>query len=278
MGWTEVKPGPLPKPGLIGGLRLMVRLPVIVIAFVVLVVLFLLVRLVEKATGGKRVSGALARLWGRVGHGLSGLRLEIVGREMAHGGAIVANHSSWLDIFVLHSAAHIHFVSKAEVASWPVIGWMARVTGTVFIERRPSAAKHQQAQLAERIAAGDKLCFFPEGTSTDGLRVLPFKSTLFGVFQSDSLRDLVWVQPVTVSYFPPKGRDTRFYGWWGDMYFGPHALMILGLSVGGRVRVTFHAPLKVADFEGRKPLAKAAEIAVREGQREAIGPRYIGAL
>jgi 1-acyl-sn-glycerol-3-phosphate acyltransferase len=255
-------------------LRLGVRLIIYVVVTLELVALWALAMGLEKLIGGQKLSGAVVRIWARVGHSLCGLRLEIQGTEMTHGGALVANHTSWTDIFVLHSAAHIHFVSKAEVASWPVIGWLARVTGTLFVERKPLEAKRQQAQLAERIIGGDKLCFFPEATSSDGLRVLPFKSTLFSVFHTEELRELVWVQPVTVTYFPPKGRGKRFYGWWGDMDFGPHALMILGLSVGGRVRVTYHAPLKAADFAHRKDLAKAAGEAVREGLRKTLGERF----
>ena len=274
MIWTEIEAEPLPKLGIIGGLRLVVRVTLFAIITLELVILWALAMGLEKLIGGQRLSGAVVRLWARVGHTLAGLRLELEGEEMTHGGAIVANHSSWTDIFVLHSAAHIHFVSKAEVASWPVIGWLARVTGTLFIERKQTEAKRQQAQLAERIIGGDKLCFFPEGTSSDGLRVLPFKSTLFSVFHTAELRELVWVQPVTVTYYPPEGRGKRFYGWWGEMDFGPHAMMILGLSVGGRVRVTFHPPLKAADYDTRKSLAMVAGETVRAGLRRTLGERY----
>lgn len=278
MIWDEVKAEPLPKLGVLGRVRMGVRLVIFAIFTAELVLLWALAMGLEKLVGGQRMSGAVVRLWARIGHTLAGLRLELEGEEMTHGGAIVANHTSWSDIFVLHSAAHIHFVSKAEVASWPVIGWLARVTGTLFIERKQTAAKRQQTQLAERIKGGDKLCFFPEATSTDGRRVLPFKSTLFSVFHTEELRELVWVQPVTVTYYPPKGRSARFYGWWGDMDFGPHAMMILGLSVGGRVRVTFHAPLKAADYASRKQLAIAAGDVVRNGLRRTLGEDYQGSV
>lgn len=272
--WNGVTPAPYPKLGVIGWARLALRVGVYVCLTIVLVVLWAMAKGLEKLWGGRRLSGAVVRLWARAGLVVTGLRLEIEGQEMSHGGALVANHTSWTDIFVLHSAAHIHFVSKAEVASWPVIGWLARVTGTLFIERNPREAKKQQAQLAARIADGDKLCFFPEATSSDGLRVLPFKSTLFGAFHTKELIDLVWVQPVTVTYYPPKGNDKRFYGWWGDMEFGAHAKVILGLSTGGRVRVTFHPPLRSADFIHRKDLAKAAGAAVRKGLHQTLGDTY----
>ncbi|NOR64041.1 MAG: 1-acyl-sn-glycerol-3-phosphate acyltransferase [Rhodobacteraceae bacterium] len=272
--WKGVEPEPYLRLGPFGWLRLGLRLFIYGVVTLELVLLWALAKLLEKAVGGDKMSGAVVRLWARVGHSVLGLRLEIQGQEMTHGGAIVANHTSWTDIFVLHSAAHIHFVSKAEVAGWPVIGWLARITGTLFIERKSSEAPKQQVQLAARISTGDKLCVFPEATSTDGLRVLPFKTTIFGVFHTEELKDLVWVQPVTVAYFPPKGKDKRFYGWWGDMDFADHAKVILGLSMGGRVRVIFHDPLKAADFDSRKDLAKAADEIVRNGLRKALGDKY----
>jgi len=272
--WNGVAPQPYPKLGVVGWLRLVVRLVIYAVITAELVLVWALAKGLERLVGGDKMSGAVVRLWARIGHSIAGLRLEIQGEEMQHGGAIVANHTSWTDIFVLHSASHIHFVSKAEVAGWPVIGWLARITGTIFIERKPLEAKKQQELLAARIAGGDKLCVFPEATSSDGLRVLPFKSTLFSVFHTEALKDLVWVQPVSVAYFPPKGKDTRFYGWWGDMEFGAHAMVILGLSMGGRVRVTFHEPLKAADYSNRKELAKAADAIVRDGLRVSLGDRY----
>lgn len=274
--WKGVEPEPYLKLGIVGWLRLGLRLVIYAVVTIELVLLWALAKLLEKLIGGDRMSGAVVRLWARVGHSILGLKLELEGTEMTHGGAVVANHTSWTDIFVLHSAAHIHFVSKAEVAGWPVIGWLARITGTLFIERKPTEAKKQQAQLAARIAGGDKLCVFPEATSSDGLRVLPFKSTLFGVFHTEELKDLVWVQPVTVTYFTPKGKDKRFYGWWGDMDFAAHAKVIVGLSMGGRVRVTFHEPLKAADYSNRKELAKAADLIVRDGLKQTLGDKYEG--
>ena len=115
----------------------------------------------------------------------------------------------------------------------------------------------------ERLIAGHKLLFFPEGTSTDGKRVLVFKPTLFEALFSDSTRDDLWIQPVTVVYQAPVGRDQRFYGWWGDMDFGPHLLQVLGQSPQGRVEVTWHEPLQVAELSDRKTAARATEAVVR---------------
>ena len=184
------------------------------------------------------------------------------GHRMDRPGAVVANHSSWMDIFALNAGERVYFVSKSEVAGWPGIGLLAKATGTVFINRDRREAAAQKEIFEARLEAGHKLLFFPEGTSTDGMRVLAFKPTLFAAFFSDRLRDLLWVQPVTVTYHAPEGADARFYGWWGDMDFGRHLLAVLAAKRQGRVEVTWHAPVRVADFADRKALAKAAEIAV----------------
>lgn len=195
-----------------------------------------------------------------------GIRHSIEGRPMTQTGAVVANHSSWLDIFTLNAAKRLYFVSKSEVAGWPGIGFLARLTGTVFINRDPREARAQQQVFRDRLLAGHKLLFFPEGTSTDGLRVLPFKSTLFEAFRTEALRDRLSLQPVSVIYTAPAGaQDARFYGWWGDMDLAPHLLQVLAQSPQGAVRVVYHEPVRVADFVDRKTLARALEARVRAG-------------
>nr|WP_261385731.1 lysophospholipid acyltransferase family protein [Tateyamaria omphalii] len=192
-----------------------------------------------------------------------GLAYRRSGKPMEGQGAIVANHSSWLDIFVLNAADRIYFVSKSEVAGWPGIGALARATGTLFIARDRREAKAQTDLFEERLRAGQRLLFFPEGTSTDGLRVLPFKTTLFASFFADELRPHVSVQPVTVVYHAPRGRDARTYGWWGDMEFGTHLLATLALPRHGHVEVIYHPAISVSDVANRKALAAAAEGVVR---------------
>ncbi|WP_044025281.1 lysophospholipid acyltransferase family protein [Roseobacter litoralis] len=194
-----------------------------------------------------------------------GLKLHSGGSPAKTAGALVANHSSWLDIFVLNATTRLYFVSKSEVAAWPGIGWLARATGTVFIERNRSKVAQQSELFAQRLGAGHRLLFFPEGTSSDGLRVLPFKSSLFAAFFAPDLRGSIQVQPVSLRYTAPEHADPRFYGWWGDMDFGPHLLMLLAAPQHGRVDVHYHAPLSVASFEDRKTLALTAEEAIRSG-------------
>lgn len=199
-----------------------------------------------------------------------GLRLIVEGRLFSGAGAVVANHSSWLDIFVLNAVKRVYFVSKSEVAGWPGIGWLARATGTVFIERNRARAADQAHVFRARLGAGHRLLFFPEGTSSDGQRVLPFKTTLFAAFFAPELRGRLRVQPVSVIYSAPEGQDPRFYGWWGDMDLGPHLLRVLSARAQGTVHVVYHDALTVDRFTDRKALALAAQATIQRRHAAAL--------
>ncbi|MCA0942930.1 1-acyl-sn-glycerol-3-phosphate acyltransferase [Salipiger pacificus] len=229
------------------------------------IVVKLAVLLAERVIrGGQRVwSPVVTQVVCRLVFVILGMRHAARGVRMTGRGAYVANHSSWLDIFALNARRNVLFVSKAEVAGWPGIGLLAKLTGTVFIKRDRREAKAQPKVIEGRLLEGDRLLFFPEGTSTDGRRVLPFKTTLFEAFLSDALKPDLQVQPVTVIYHPPPGADPAFYGWWGDMALGPHLLQVLGARRQGHLEVVYHDPLRVADFANRKALARAAEARLR---------------
>ena len=194
-----------------------------------------------------------------------GLPVVRRGTPLHEPGAMVVNHASWLDIFVLNSSRTLYFVSKAEVASWPGIGWLARATGTLFIRRDPREAIVQRQDMEDRLLAGHQLLFFPEGTSTDGRRVLKFRSTLFAAFFSDALHHAVSVQAVSMIYHAPRDADMRFYGGWGDMSFGRHLLMVLASPRHGHVELIYHSPVRVDAYPNRKSLAATLEAQVRNG-------------
>ncbi len=188
--------------------------------------------------------------------------LVVRGQPMQGRGAMVANHVSWLDIFALNATAPIYFVAKSEVAGWAGIGWLARATGTVFIARKGTEAKRQQRLFEDRLRAGHRLMFFPEGTSTDAVRVLPFKSTLFAAFYTHGLDAVMQIQPVTLRYVAPAGQDARFYGWWRDNFVGNLRRMLMQ-APQGRVEVVFHDAVAVDAFADRKALAAHCEAVVR---------------
>ncbi|MGP9791120.1 lyso-ornithine lipid O-acyltransferase [Roseinatronobacter sp. NSM] len=245
------------------GVRLCLLAPLVFGGLAILLAL----RLLERPLFGLRrpITPFLTQGVCRLALRIIGLRLNIQGKPMTKPGAIVANHASWLDIFVLNAADRVYFVSKDEVAAWPGIGWLARATGTVFIRRNRRDSALHKLLFEARLRAGHRLLFFPEGTSSDSRRVLPFKSTLFEAFFTPALREFLHIQPVSVAYHPPQGQDRRLYGWWGNMDFGAHLLVVLAQARRGQVDLVFHPELEVAAFPDRKQLAIAAQTAVRQG-------------
>jgi 1-acyl-sn-glycerol-3-phosphate acyltransferase len=269
--WQDVPPPPLHITPL-GWLRVLWRGALVgTVTYGGLMVL-LLVRLVEWPLFGQArpVTPYITKFVCRTALCLMRLPLIVHGTPMTRPGAIVANHSSWLDIFVLNAAQTVYFVAKAEVAAWPGIGWLARATGTIFIARKGTEAKKQQDIFESRLKAGHRLLFFPEGTSTDAIRVLPFKSTLFQAFFSPALERTMHIQPVTVVFHAPKGEDSRHYGWWGDMDFASHLLKTLATPRQGRVEVFFHPEVPVDAFDDRKQLSQHCERVIRTAHLNAV--------
>lgn len=266
MWYPDVEPKPV-RIGPMGWVRVVFRGAVLASIVSICLVLLLLLRMIERPVFGMHRPWTpwITQFVCRAAFVVMRIKYETVGTQMMHRGAVVSNHGSWLDIFALNARKRIYFVSKSEVANWPGIGLLARATGTVFINRDRKEALIQQKVFENRLLAGHKLLFFPEGTSTDGRRVLPFKTTLFQAFFTPKLRHELYIQPVTVVYRAPKGEDTRFYGWWGDMEFGPHLLTTLSAARQGSVTVVYHAPVKVDDFNGRKELAAHCHRAVLNG-------------
>lgn len=176
---------------------------------------------------------------------------------MIGAGALVANHASWLDIVVLNAQAPLVFVAKSEVRSWGALGWLARATGTVFVRREVRSEAGAQAEaVAQAIRNGSHVLFFPEGTSTDNRRVLPFRAPLFAALGVSGLPEGVAVQPVTLRY------DAPLLAWYGGTELGPHMLAVLATPGPLRTALTFHSPIPAAGRD-RKSLAAEAEAAVR---------------
>ena len=231
-----------------------------------LLVVFWLVRLFEWPFG-RPVTPDITRLASRTSLRLMGIRLSVRGTPMRMAGATVANHVSWLDILVMNSHQRVFFVAKSEISRWFGIGVLARTTGAVFIERDRRQARQQRSRFIKRFLRGDTLLFFPEGTSTDGLRVLSFKPTLFAAMFDDRLRDRLHVQPATVNYRAPPGQDRRFYGFWGEMALAGHMLKVLATGERGSVELVYHEPVAVSRFDDRKSLASYCEQVVRSGHQ-----------
>lgn len=211
-----------------------------------------------------------------------GIRITVIGEPVRDRGVLmVANHSGYWDVVVLGAVTPVSFVAKSEVASWPFFGMMAKLQRSIFVERaRRSRAGEARDILRDRLLDGDALVLFPEGTSTDGNRVISFKSALMGAAEAqlgtdpDGITRYVPVQPVSVSYVGlhgiPMGRENRpLFTWYGDMDLLPHVWEALKTGPF-EVIVEFHPPLTAKPGCGRKQIARLAEAAVREGQLRAL--------
>jgi 1-acyl-sn-glycerol-3-phosphate acyltransferase len=213
---------------------------------------------------------------------LIGVRLNVEG-EIAYGRPIlfVSNHTSWLDIPVLSAVAPVSFVAKKEVGTWAGVSALARLQRTVFVDRERRAAVGSTAnEINERLTVGDSIVLFAEGTSSDGNRVLPFRTALFAAAKptaatepraaeigaTGTLNDAV-VQTISIAYTRlhgvPLGRaDRPLIGWYGDMDLPPHAWQLLKAGPID-TRIVIGPPVPLDDFADRKVLARHSEEEVR---------------
>jgi 1-acyl-sn-glycerol-3-phosphate acyltransferase len=178
----------------------------------------------------------------------------------------VCNHSSWLDIPALGGCIPARFVAKDDVAAWPVIGTIARLGRTVFVTRSRAGTLRERDEMQQALAAGDDLFLFPEGTSSDGSRVLPFRSAFFAAAYGNA-KPLI--QPVSVVYdrlagLPVSHASRSVFAWYGDMSLAPHYWQVAQWR-GKRVTLLFHRPLDPAAFADRKALAQATWQIVADG-------------
>ena len=183
----------------------------------------------------------------------------------------VSNHVSWVDIVVIGSIAPVAFVAKREVASWPLVGITAQLQRTVFVDR---TRRHQAAdaigEIVERLAGGTSVVLFAEGTSSDGNRVLPFRSALVGAVEEASAQagSGILIQPMSIGYTGlhgiPMGRQHRpLVAWYGDLDFMPHIRAFIARGAVDAV-VSYGEPA-IADGQ-RRPQGHG-EIAGKRGAR-----------
>ncbi len=195
---------------------------------------------------------------------------------------IVSNHVSWVDIVLLGSVAPVAFVAKSEIADWPLIGQGAKAQRSIFVDR---ARRHQTAgaveEMAQRLTNGTPVVLFAEGTSSDGNRVLQFRSALVGAAR-DALAQAkpaqqILVQPLSISYTRfqglPMGRQHRpVVAWYGDLDFMPHLKEFVRRGAVDAV-VTWGEPVAYEGTTDRKALAKSLENTVRDFTSAALRGR-----
>jgi lyso-ornithine lipid O-acyltransferase len=206
-----------------------------------------------------------------------GINIRITG-ELPQAGPclIVSNHVSWIDILVLSTIAPLSFVAKREVASWPFFGWLAKLQRTVFVDReRRHSTKHSRTELEERLAAGDCIVLFPEGTSHDGASVLPFKSSFFAAAAAPEIA----IVPVTLAYtqnwqLPLTRRNRPCFAWYADMDLMPHVWE--ALCAGPlTVQIIIHPALDQDLRTDRKRASAKSERLIRQSLAAALHGRLV---
>jgi lyso-ornithine lipid O-acyltransferase len=235
-----------------------------------------------------RLSGRRATLapmlFHRVFLRLFSVRVTQSGTPPAAGEAalVLANHVSWLDIIAIGALRPLSFVAKSEIAGWPVIGLLAGLQRTIYIDRqRRGATAAVSAAMGHRLASGELVVLFAEGTTGDGTRILPFRSSLVGAaraaLRSEAGRGRVRLQPLAITYprrngLPVTRAERAEIAWYGDMELAPHlAAFVQGGSLD--VHVVWGAPIPFEATTDRKAATAAAEAAVRAAVQQVLAGR-----
>ena len=171
---------------------------------------------------------------------------------------LISNHASYLDIIILGSLFKTSFIAKKEISKWPLLGILAKLQNTIFIDRRVSSLKKQENQIIKHLNEKKNLVIFPEGTSSDGNRVLPFKSSLFNIFEKN-LNSKILVQTITIVYkkingIPMNRIERKNITWHSNMDLIPNIFNVLKkLSI--EVEIIFNDEFLPSKEYDRKKLA-----------------------
>ncbi|MCM2291558.1 1-acyl-sn-glycerol-3-phosphate acyltransferase [Allorhizobium sp. BGMRC 0089] len=227
----------------------------------------------------------LPRYWHKVACFVIGVKVRVHGvPERRRPLMLAANHASWVDILALSSIADVAFIAKMEVAEWPIFGTLAKLQKSVFIRREDKRSSGEQAsEIAGRMAGGEIVVLFPEGTTSDGNRVLPIKSSLFGAAAlalPKSPDGVVYIQPVAIAYTGfhgmPMGRYHRpILSWPGDVTLGPHLMGIMR-TMALEIDICFGEPIEYRASTNRKQVALQVETEIRRMLTEKLTGRVLG--
>ncbi len=203
-----------------------------------------------------------------------GLHIVIQGRCTEHRPTLfVSNHVSYLDVFILGSNMPGCFIAKSEVAHWPILGQLARIQNTLFFERKGSRAHSQISIMSNHLSRNGNLILFPEGTSTEGTYVEPFKSSLF---HAAEVSENTLIQPVTLGYTKyrnkPMDKEIRdYFAWYATMPFASHFFKMAGMH-SVEIELIFLPPVKIEDFSCRKACAEYCHAQVTKALAEKLQP------
>ena len=250
------RPQPIP---FMGKLRITVRGFMLIVALGIFVPLHYIYRLVHYGS-------PFPMLFLRSAARICGARVTRIGTPLRRDVFFIANHLSWMDILALAGASGTAFVAKAELARAPVVGWLAKLNRTVFVEREARMNVAEQInQLREALADNWAVTVFPEGTTTDGQSLLPFKSAMLRVLEPPPPG--VMVQPVMLNY----GAVSEAIGWVGEEHGRHNAMRVLSWKGSFALRAHFLDPFDPRDYPGRKAIAAESRRRIEEALLAALG-------
>ena len=236
-----------------GWLRLTMRVLALMALILVFVPLHYLYRLVAYGS-------PFPMLFLRYAARVCGAKVEVIGTHLRRDVFYVANHLSWVDILALAGASGTAFVAKAELAEAPVVGWLASLNRTVFVKREHRMGVAEQINaLKEALVDNWSVTVFPEGTTTDGQSLLPFKTSMLSVLEPPPPG--VLVQPVILDYGPV----AEWIGWIGEEGGLNNAKRVLSRKGSFPLRVHFLEPFSPEDFRGRKAISLESRRRIEEG-------------
>ena len=197
---------------------------------------------------------------------LLSVEVEIVGEtdQSKKSNLFISNHLSYLDIPILGSKFPMRFVAKSEVESWPFFGFLAKKGRSIFIRRNKTDSFIQKNKILDMLSSGEKIFVFPEGTTSDGNRVLDFKSSSFSSVENQSFM----IQPIVIVYSDLNGIPINRWlrpmiAWYGDMDLKPHLSKLVGL-MSIKAKLIYLETVNTQNFENRKDLSKHLEDRIRK--------------
>ena len=245
-----------------GTLRLSVRLTLFVLFLLATTLLALCLGIAERIRGDRIDRAPWSRHCFRACCACLGLTIRQRGEPSPVPALVVCNHISWTDIPVLGSLFPVTFLSKAEVARWPLIGWLATQGNTLFIHRGAGQAAKSREDISRTLRRGQSVLIFPEGTTTSGLTVLPFHRRLLAAASAAEVR----VQPVSIGYLRD-GQPDHLAPFIGEDSFHHHLIRLLQ-QPAPEIRVIFHSPVEVTDATAAEPLARQLHETVMNGLQQ----------
>ncbi len=243
----------------IGWMRLIARALALIALIIIFVPLHYLYRVLSYGS-------PFPMLFLRYAARVCGAKVEVIGTHLKRDVFFVANHLSWVDILALAGASGTAFVAKAELAEAPVVGWLASLNRTVFVKREHRMGVAEQINaLKEALVDNWSVTVFPEGTTTDGQSLLPFKTSMLSVLEPPPPG--VLVQPVILDYGPV----AEWIGWIGEESGINNAKRVLSRKGTFKVRLHYLEPFSPEDFRGRKAISQESRRRIEEALIEILG-------